>query len=185
MAADLPISDAELRLLAALVEAKVEFMIVGLSAAALQGAPVVTEDIDLWFRNLGEPRMVRAVRRAGATYVPPMSLNPPMLVGECAQPFDLVINMSGLGDYGEEMKNSIEVKIGNIKVKVLSLERVLVSKQAANRLKDRLVIPVLRHSLATRNELPSGASISPVRKQKKATSRQRPVQSSAKKHRRR
>lgn len=106
MAVGLPISDAELRLLRALVEAKVEFMIVGLSAAALQGAPVVTEDVDLWFKNLGEPRMARAIRAAGATDVPPFYLNPPMLVGEHAQPFDLVINMSGLGDYAEEVKHS-------------------------------------------------------------------------------
>jgi len=158
VAVDLPISDAELRILAALVEAKIEFMIVGLSAAALQGAPVVTEHVDLWFKNLGEPRMVRAIRAAGATYVPPFDLNPPMLVGDRAQPFDLVINMSGLGDYEEAVKNTVEITLSDFTVRVLSLERIIVSKAAANRPKDQLVIPVLRNTLAAARELPTGSS---------------------------
>jgi hypothetical protein len=52
----LPLSDAELRLLESLLRHKIRFMVVGLSAAALQGAPVVTEDVDLWFENLNDPR---------------------------------------------------------------------------------------------------------------------------------
>ncbi|MGB7747091.1 MAG: hypothetical protein WBN75_07380 [Verrucomicrobiia bacterium] len=36
-------------------------MVVGLSAAALQGAPVVTEDIDLWFDNLSDPKLMQAL----------------------------------------------------------------------------------------------------------------------------
>jgi hypothetical protein len=55
----LPLSESELRFLGALVRRKVRFMVVGLSAAALQGAPVVTEDIDLWFENLNDPNLTR------------------------------------------------------------------------------------------------------------------------------
>ena len=54
MAVPLPFSESELRLLRVLLKRKVRFMIVGLSAATLQGAPVVTQDVDLWFENLGE-----------------------------------------------------------------------------------------------------------------------------------
>ena len=38
----LPFSENELRLLQTLLKRKVRFMVVGLSAATLQGAPVVT-----------------------------------------------------------------------------------------------------------------------------------------------
>ena len=41
MAAPLPFSESELRLLQVLLKRKVRFMVVGLSAATLQGAPVV------------------------------------------------------------------------------------------------------------------------------------------------
>ena len=43
------LNESELRFLRALLRRKVRFMVVGLSAAALQGAPVVTQDVDLWF----------------------------------------------------------------------------------------------------------------------------------------
>ncbi len=47
MAAALPFSENEIRLLGSLLKHKVNFMVVGLSAATLQGAPVVTQDVDL------------------------------------------------------------------------------------------------------------------------------------------
>ena len=70
MADTQPFSEGERRLLRALLRHKVRFMIVGLSAATLQGAPVVTQDIDLWFENLGEVKMLRALREVGAGYAP-------------------------------------------------------------------------------------------------------------------
>lgn len=54
MAAAHPFSASELRLLRVLLKHKVRFMVVELSAATLQGAPVVTQDVDLWFEDLGE-----------------------------------------------------------------------------------------------------------------------------------
>ena len=44
-------TENEIRFLRELVKNHVPFMIVGLSAAALQGAPVVTQDVDLSFDN--------------------------------------------------------------------------------------------------------------------------------------
>ena len=66
MAEVLPLSEGELRLLESLLRHRVRFMVVGLSAAALQGAPVVTKDIDLWFENLGDPELIRALQEVGA-----------------------------------------------------------------------------------------------------------------------
>ena len=60
MAEVLPLSGSELGLLAALLRHRVRFLVVGLSAAALQGAPVVTEDIDLWFEELSDPKLALA-----------------------------------------------------------------------------------------------------------------------------
>jgi len=42
----------------------------------------------------------------------------------------------------------VEIPLGRQKLKVLSLERILVSKIAANRAKDKLTIPVLRDAMA-------------------------------------
>jgi hypothetical protein len=148
VAAPLPFSESELRLLRVLLTRKVRFMVVGLSAATLQGAPVVTQDVDLWFENLGEPKISRALQEVGAAYVPPTNFNPPMLAGPGAELFDIVLRMDGLGSFADELKNCVEISLGRQKLKVLSLERILASKLAANRAKDRLTIPVLRDALA-------------------------------------
>jgi hypothetical protein len=149
VAKGLPLSGSELQLLESLVRHKIRFMIVGLSAAALQGAPVVTEDVDLWFEDLSDPRLSAALREIGAAYVPPFGLNPPMLAGPGSAPFDVVIRMDGLGQFAEELKHACVIRIGKLRLPVLSLKRILTSKIAANRSKDRLVIPVLRNALRT------------------------------------
>lgn len=56
-----PLNADELRFLSALLRRKVRFIVVGLSAAALQGAPVVTQDVDLWFENLDDPQIREAL----------------------------------------------------------------------------------------------------------------------------
>ena len=124
-------------------------MVVGLSAATLQGAPVVTQDVDLWFEKLGDLKISRALQTVGAAYVPPSAVNPPMLAGAGAKLFDLVLRMDGLGTFAKEFKNCIEIPLGGQKLKVLSLERILASKIAANRAKDKLTIPILRDTMAT------------------------------------
>ena len=121
-------------------------MVVGLSAATLQGAPVVTQDIDLWFEHLGEEKMVKGLQEVGSAYVPP-PINLPMLAGAGTELFDVVLRMDGLGAFAQEVKNCIDVFLGRYRLKVLSLERILASKIAANRAKDKLTIPVLRDAL--------------------------------------
>lgn len=163
MAVPLPFTRSEQRLLENLLRRKVRFMVVGLSAAALQGAPVVTQDVDLWFESPGEPRMVAAVREVGAAYVPPSNLNPPMLAGQGAELFDIVRRMDGLGEFASELRHCVEVPLGRHKLKVLSLERILASKLAANRGKDKLTIPVLRDALAATQAVRRGARKKPPR----------------------
>lgn len=142
------LNESELRFLRALLRRKVRFMVVGLSAAALQGAPVVTQDVDLWFEDLGDARIREALREVDAAYVPPSILNPPMFIGGGVELFDIVLTMHGLGAFPEEWRNCVEVSLGRHQLKVLRADRILASKRAANRAKDRLVIPVLEDSLA-------------------------------------
>ncbi len=143
------LNESELRFLRALLRRRVRFMVVGLSAAALQGAPVVTQDVDLWFEDLNDPRIRDALREVGAAYVAPSILNPPMFAGGGIELFDIVLTMHGLGAFAEEWSNCVEVSLGRHKLKVLRVDRILISKRAANRAKDRLVLSVLEDSFAT------------------------------------
>ena len=142
------LNESELRFLRALLRCKVRFMVVGLSAAALQGAPVVTQDVDLWFEDLSDSRIREALRQVKAAYVPPSILNPAMFAGGGVELFDIVLRMDGLGKFAEELAHCVDIPLGPYKLKVLGVKRILASKRAANRAKDRLVIPVLEDSLA-------------------------------------
>lgn len=61
--------------------------------------------------------------------------------------FDIVTNMNGLGEYDAERKHTIKIPLGRIKVLVLKLERIIVSKKATGREKDKLSIKVLSDAL--------------------------------------
>lgn len=139
-------TEDERKFLEALVKNKVEFMLVGLAAATLQGAPVVTQDIDLWFSKLPTDNLLKALKEVGVKYIPPFGHSGPVFAK--AELFDIVLSMTGLGTYEEEVNNTILVSLGkNLKVKVLKLERIIESKKALNRPKDRLVLPVLEDVL--------------------------------------
>lgn len=132
-----------------LVKHKVKFMIIGLSAAALQGAPVVTQDIDLWFEDIGDPAIKKVLRKIGSSLVPPLDMNPPRFAGKKVELFDIVLTVHGLKKFPEEYKNALEISLGKFKVKVLPLERIIKSKEYMKRPKDLMALPVLKDVLET------------------------------------
>ena len=152
MAKNLIFTAKEAEFLRELVRQKVEFMIVGLSAAALQGAPVVTQDVDLWFRDLGDSGIERALKKVKGSYVYPVGMNPPMFVGEAVKLFDIVLHMHGLGPFDKERVHCLCIPLGRQKVPVLSLDRIIKSKKATGRQKDKLVLPVLTDTLTVIKE---------------------------------
>jgi hypothetical protein len=157
VAAPAPFTDKEEAFLAALLDEGVAFLVVGAAAAALQGAPAVTQDIDLWFGDLSDQRLARALRRVGASYIPPGMNNPPLFVGGGSDLFDIVIHMHGLQSFQQEASRAVRINVGNIEVPVLPLERIIESKRAANRPKDRALLPILEdalHLLQSRSEKP-------------------------------
>lgn len=140
-------TEAEQSFLRELNRRGVEYMIVGLAAAALQGVPAVTQDIDLWFKDLSDPRIAEALKQVGGIYVPPTLSTPPMFAGMSVSLFDIVLTMHGLRSFEHEMKGALSMRVGRMTLKVLPLERIIASKKATNRQKDRLVLPVLKDAL--------------------------------------
>ena len=75
-----------------------------------------------------------------------------MFAGKSVALFDIVLTMNGIGSFDEEIENALDVRIGRTRVKVLRLSRIIASKKAANRTKDRLILPVLEDAAATLRE---------------------------------
>jgi hypothetical protein len=147
VAAPSPFTDKEIAFLRALLDEGVEFLVVGLAAAALQGAPAVTQDVDLWFADLDDPRLKKALARTRAAYVPPTDSTPPLLAGGGTDLFDIVMHMHGLKSFREEFRRAVTIPVGNVLVPVLPLDRIIASKRRAGRPKDKAILPVLEDAL--------------------------------------
>ena len=154
MRKNLIFTDREVSFLKELNCRKVEYMIVGLSAAGLQGAPVVTQDVDLWFKDLEDPGIEKALEKVGGIFIHSIGLNPPMFAGDAVKFFDIVLNMHGLGSFEQEVKGAEIFKLGNVPVRVLPLSRIIRSKTALGREKDKIVMKVLKDALKLVRSLP-------------------------------
>ncbi len=147
---DVILTSAERALLEALNALGVRFLIVGMGAALLEGAPGTTQDIDLWFGVIDAERLREAAHKAGGVYTPGFGLQPPALGGEGLDRVDLVLTASGLDTFEIEFMRARHYDLDGVPVRVLPLERVIVSKRAAKRLKDTAQIPMLEAALAAR-----------------------------------
>jgi hypothetical protein len=128
----------------------VRYLVVGLAAALLQGANIATQDIDLWFEDLADPRIGDAARAAGGIWVSgSYGMRPPALGGEAlGDRFDVVTHVHGLGAFVSEYASSLEVTLAGVKVKILPLARIIASKRALARPRDQAQLPALEEALA-------------------------------------
>jgi len=129
-------------------------MLVGLSAAVLQGADTGTRDIDVWFEDTSDPRISEAVREAHGIWVSgSFGMRPPQIGGDSVgDRLDVVTHMHGLGTFAEELANTTELVVDGVPLRVLHLERIIASKRATGRKKDMAVIPALEEALAALGE---------------------------------
>lgn len=143
------LADAELRLLRELHQRRVPFLVVGMSAAILQGATGATQDLDLWFGELSDPRIADAVRAAGGIYVSgSFGMQPPTIGGALGDRFDVVTHAHGLRPFAEEHASAVDAELDGVPIKLLPLPRILASKRAAGRPKDLAQIPILEAAIA-------------------------------------
>jgi predicted nucleotidyltransferase len=148
------LTDGERTLLAGLSRRGVQFMLVGLSAAVLQGANTGTRDIDIWFEDTSDLRIGEAVREAKGIWVSgSFGMRPPQIGGDAVgDRLDVVTHMHGLGTFQEELPNSTVIDVDGVPLRVLKLSRIIDSKRAAARKKDLAVIPALEEALAAMND---------------------------------
>lgn len=148
--ADSWLEPGERQFLQALVELDIQYLIVGASAAVMQGAPLVTQDIDLWFEDRLDPRLHEAASRAGGVYVPGHFGMMPTQVGggTIGDRIDVIATAHGLDAFAVEYQRARVLDLDGLRVRVLPLDRIIVSKRAAGRPKDLAVLPALEATLA-------------------------------------
>lgn len=147
---ELVLTPAERTLLEALNARGVRYLIVGMGAALIEGAPGTTQDLDLWFGRIDEAQLRQAALDAGGLYTSGFGLQPPAFGGAGLDRLDLVLTASGLESFEAEFNGAREYDLDGVRVRVLPLERVIASKRAAKRPKDSAQLPMLEAALAVR-----------------------------------
>lgn len=149
-------------ILRALDTAGVEFVIVGALAASLQGAPLVTFDIDVVHRRTVDnvARLMTALSVLDARYRDPagrrLSPEADALAGSGhhllltkAGPLDVLGAIEGGRAFDELAPRAIELEVAaGLRVKVVDLEVLVALKREGLRDKDRAALPILERTLA-------------------------------------
>ncbi len=131
------LTEGERAILQALNTHGIRFLVVGLSAAVLQGANTGTRDIDIWFESTSDARIGDAVRSAHGIWVAgSFGMRPPQIGGD------------GLDDFAREYADAVEMIVDGVSLHVLPLARIVASKRASGRTKDVAVLPALEEALA-------------------------------------
>jgi len=147
---DFALTPAERLLLEALQRRGVRFVIVGMGAAVLEGAPVATQDLDLWIEQVGDERLPLAAADAGGFWIPGFGMQPPAFGGEGLERIDVVLSVHGLDPFAVEYERCLEREVDGLRLRVLPLERVITSKRALKRAKDVAQLPALEATLLAR-----------------------------------
>jgi hypothetical protein len=140
------------RLAGALTTRRLDAVLVGNAAAALQGAPVTTLDFDFMFRKTaGNLRKLRAVARdLGAVILTPFYPASELfrVVNEdLGLQADFMPKLDGIRSFEGLRARATATRIGGAPLLVADLRDVIRSKRAANRARDRAVLPVLEATL--------------------------------------
>jgi len=134
-------------------EFRFEPVMIGNAAAALNGAPVTTMDIDFVIEQTPENyRKIMAIAAACHWKVYELKLKNSdkymyrLQNDEGTFFLDILHSISGFQDLHELRKNANKVKFGKHFLKVASLKDILHSKKTANRSKDLAVIEILEET---------------------------------------
>jgi hypothetical protein len=136
---------------------KLETVLIGNAAAALQGAPVTTVDLDFLFRkvprNLAKLRAL--ARRLGGTilrpYYPASDLFRLVRESEGLQ-IDFMSTIHGMKSFEGIRDRATPIAVDNVELLVASLADIIRSKRAARRPQDLAVLPILERALEAQTE---------------------------------
>jgi hypothetical protein len=148
---DFALTPAERRLFDALNERGVRYVLVGLAAALLEGSPVATQDLDIWLEDAWDERVSDAAREGGGFWISGLGPQPPAFGGPGLDRID-VLTAHGLEPFAVEYERSIAHLIEGVALRILPLDRIIASKRATNRPKNRAQLPVLEATLLAKQE---------------------------------
>lgn len=131
----------------ALEAENIDYAVIGMAAAVAQGVLANTLDVDVWIDlpSRHYMRVLNVARRLGAT----IAANTVVYL-EDGTPVNFVYHVTGLGPFPRERRHFTTARIHGHAVPVLRLERIVKSKEAVGRDKDKLHVILIRDFLRCR-----------------------------------
>lgn len=144
----------------ALAKERLEAVMIGNAAAALQGAPVTTQDVDFFVRDTPRNRAkIKAIAddlgaRAWQPYYPASKMLQ-LQSDTLPMPVEFVFVAHGIRSFEGLRSRAVEMTFddGDWSVLVASLPDIIKSKRSAGRPKDQAVLPVLEATLAQKEKM--------------------------------
>ena len=144
-------------LLVGLVQADVEFVVVGGVAGGVHGSPFVTNDLDVCYdaRQGNIARLVKAIRpwspypRGWETGLPftldarTFRATPVITLQTSQGHLDLLDRVEGVGTYADALSSSEEFVAFGVRFRVLTLDALIRARRASGRPKDLAQLPAL------------------------------------------
>jgi hypothetical protein len=127
---------------------KLEAVMIGNAAAALQGAPVTTLDIDFMIRDdsvvISKLTGVAAALDASLSqpFIPTSSMYRLSNLGRGIQ-LDFVVQAHGISSFASLRSRAVTVPFGKQTLLIASLDDIIASKKSAARPQDLVVLPIL------------------------------------------
>lgn len=138
-------------------------VVVGGVAAILEGAPITTLDLDVVYRNDPDNvrRLATALSELEAVYRDPagrrieptlerLQRNRVKLMESRLGMLDAMQEVGAGWTHAEVLARSCPMRVDDLEIRVLELAAVIETKEAADRDKDRAMLPVLRQTLEQR-----------------------------------
>jgi hypothetical protein len=150
-------------LLQTLVDAGVEFIVVGGAAAVLHGAPTATQDLDIVHRRSPEnvDRFLAVLEKLDAYFREPgqrrlrpdrghLAGNGQLNLSTALGPLDPLCRLHDGRGFDELVAHTVVFDDGAMQLRVLDLDTLIEVKAGTGREKDQWVVPIL---MALRDEL--------------------------------
>lgn len=150
-------------ILEALIRADVKFVVIGMLAAALQGSPMRTDDIDICpepgpvnlealagvLGELGakewDPRKGEEVERDWSAEL--LQADQLWILRTDHGPLDLLFRPKGTEGYQDLVQDAVFIGLGDLHVPAASLRAIIRMKESAGRDKDLMQLPTLHRLL--------------------------------------
>jgi predicted nucleotidyltransferase len=155
-----PTSASLSEILEGLLEAGVDFILVGGLAAVIQGAPVTTMDVDVVHSQSPEniARLLSFLKSVDAVYrrlddrlIEPkehdLSGKGHVLLTTRIGPLDILAVIEGGKSYEELLEHTVEIDFRDHSLRVLDLKTLIELKETSTNPKDKQRLPVLKETL--------------------------------------